>query len=95
MIKNTSLLLSQNSLLNLDLSDVTIAGESIGGILPITVSLKIPNRIKKLLCFNPYDYDTKFAEGIRRGNFFCKFYPFHVGLPLIGSFFLCSKINLF
>ena len=60
----------------LDLSDVTIAGESIGGILPITVSLKIPNRIKKLLCFNPYDYDTKFAEGIRRGNFFANFILF-------------------
>ena len=71
----------------LDLSDVTIAGESIGGILPITVSLKIPNRIKKLLCFNPYDYDTKFAEGIRRGNFFANFILFHVGLPIIGSFF--------
>ena len=66
---------------------MTIAGESIGGILPITVSLKIPNRIKKLLCFNPYDYDTKFAEGIRRGNFFANFILFHVGLPLIGSFF--------
>ena len=33
----------------LDLSDVTIAGESIGGILPITVSLKVPNRIKNYL----------------------------------------------
>ena len=31
-----------------DLTDVSIAGESIGGILPITVSLKIPERIKKL-----------------------------------------------
>ena len=71
----------------LDLSDVTIAGESIGGILPITVSLKIPNRIKKLLSFNPYDYDTKFAEGIRRGNFFANVILFHVGIPLIGSFF--------
>ena len=72
----------------LDLSDVTIAGESIGGILPTTVSLKIPNRIKKLLCINPYDYDAKFAEGIRRGNFFANFILFHVGLPIIGSFFL-------
>ena len=71
----------------LDLSDVTIAGESIGGILPTTVSLKIPNRIKKLLCINPYDYDAKFAEGIRRGNFFANFILFHVGLPIIGSFF--------
>ena len=72
---------------SLDLSDVTVAGESIGGILPITVSLKIPHRIKKLFCFNPYDYDTKFAEGIRRGNFFANFILFHVGIPLIGSFF--------
>ena len=71
----------------LDLSDVTIAGESIGGILPITISLKIPNRIKKLLCFNPYDYDTKFAEGIRRGNLFANFILFHVGLPFIGRIF--------
>ena len=70
-----------------DLTDVSIAGESIGGILPITVSLKIPDRIRKLFCFNPYDYDTKFAEGIRRGNFFSNFILFHVGLPVIGNFF--------
>ena len=62
---------------------MTIAGESIGGILSITVSVKIPDRIKKIFSFNPYDYDTKFAEGIRRGNFFANFILFHIGIPFL------------
>tara|TARA_A100001011_G_scaffold369346_1_gene424557 strand:- start:633 stop:1313 length:681 start_codon:yes stop_codon:yes gene_type:complete len=72
---------------HLKLSDVTLAGESIGGVIPITIASKIPSKIKKIFCFNPYDYDTRFAEGIRRGNFFANFILFHVGLPFVGNFF--------
>ncbi len=71
----------------LNLSNVTLAGESIGGVLPITVSSKIPSKIKKIYSFNPYDYDKNFAEGISRGNVFSKFILFHIGIPILGNLF--------
>ena len=70
-----------------NLKSLTIAGESIGGVLPVTICLEIPKIVKKILLFNPYDYDTYFGEGIARGNFFSKFILFHGSLPFLGSFF--------
>lgn len=69
------------------LKNLIIAGESIGGVLPITISNKLPNIIKKVFLFNPYDYDTYFGEGLSRANFFAKFILFNISLPLVGSFF--------
>ena len=72
----------------LNLKDLTIAGESIGAVLAATIAKKIPTRIKKIFCFNSYDYDTRFAQGVMRGNFAATFLLFHVSLPLgIGVFF--------
>ena len=51
------------------LKDLIIAGESIGGVLTISISLKIPSKIEKFFSFNPYDYDEFFGDGISRGNF--------------------------
>ena len=79
-----------------NLSDVTIAGESIGGVLPITVANKIPDKIKKIFSFNPYDYDKKFGDGVRRGNLVSRFIIWSMSLPILGNFFsmLESKIVL-
>lgn len=81
---------------SLKIKEITLAGESIGGVLPATVAVKIPKLIKKIFLFNPYDYDTYFGEGISRGNFFAKFIMFHIGLPIIGNIFssLENKIIL-
>ena len=74
------------------LNNLTIAGESIGAILAATISKKIPEKIKKIFCFNPYDYDKKFADGVSRGNLVSKFLFFHMRLPFgIGYFF--SKLE--
>ena len=70
------------------LKDLIIAGESIGGVLSISISLKIPSKIEKIFSFNPYDYDEFFGDGISRGNFFARFIMFHCGLPLVGKFFV-------
>ena len=40
------------------LEDITIAGESIGAVLASTVAIKIPSKVEKIHCFNPYDYDS-------------------------------------
>ena len=79
-----------------NMSGVTIAGESIGGVLPITVANKIPDKIKKIFSFNPYDYDKKFGDGVRRGNLVARFIIWSMSLPVLGNFFsmLESKIVL-
>ena len=78
----------------LNLKNLTIAGESIGAVLAATVAIKIPTRIKKIFCFNAYDYDKRFAQGAMRGNFAATFLLFHVSLPLgLGVFF--AKLESF
>ena len=72
---------------NKNLSKVTLAGESIGGVLPITVAEKIPDKIKHIFSFNPYDYDKKFGDGIRRGSLIARFIIWSMSLPFLGNFF--------
>jgi pimeloyl-ACP methyl ester carboxylesterase len=57
----------------LNLTDVTLVGESIGGALALTVAASIPQRIKRVYAMNPYDYETRYGDGIRRGNWFSNF----------------------
>ena len=72
---------------NFRIKDLTIAGESIGATLAASVSVEMPNIVKKIFMFNTYDYDSYFGEGVQRGNFFAKFILFHVSLPIIGNLF--------
>jgi pimeloyl-ACP methyl ester carboxylesterase len=52
----------------LNLRDVTLVGESIGGVLALTVSAELPDRIVRAVALNPYDYGEKFGGGIRRSS---------------------------
>lgn len=52
----------------LNLKDVTLVGESIGGVLALTVSTELPDRVKRIIALNPYDYGEQFGGGIRRSN---------------------------
>jgi pimeloyl-ACP methyl ester carboxylesterase len=52
----------------LDLRDVSIAGESIGGVLALTVATDLPQRIARIVSINPYDYGESFGGGIRRSK---------------------------
>lgn len=60
--------MTKDFITKLDLKDVTIAGESIGGVLALTVSSELPGRIKEVYSLNPYDYGEKFGGGIRRSK---------------------------
>ncbi|MBS91568.1 MAG: hypothetical protein CMM95_00750 [Rickettsiales bacterium] len=71
----------------LKIKNITIAGESIGANLAASVSVKLPQVVKEILLFNPYNYDSYFGQGIQRGNFFAKFILFHISLPIIGNLF--------
>lgn len=55
-------------LTRLDLRDVTLVGESIGGVLALTVSVDQPDRVKRVVSLNPYDYGESFGGGIRRSS---------------------------
>lgn len=51
-----------------DLRDLTLVGESIGGVLSLTVAAELPARVKRVVSLNPYDYGEKFGGGIRRSS---------------------------
>jgi pimeloyl-ACP methyl ester carboxylesterase len=55
-------------LTKLDLRDVTLVGESIGGVLALTVSVDQPDRVKRVVSLNPDDYGESFGGGIRRSS---------------------------
>jgi pimeloyl-ACP methyl ester carboxylesterase len=70
----------------LNLTDVTLVGESIGGALALTVAAAIPQRVKRVVAINPYDYETRYGDGIRRGNWFANFIIGSLQVPVLGAF---------
>ena len=50
----------------LDLKDVTLAGISIGGAIPLIIAANHNPRVKKVIAINPYDYAR--GMGIARAN---------------------------
>jgi pimeloyl-ACP methyl ester carboxylesterase len=50
----------------LDLKEVTLAGISIGGVIPLLIAAKQNPRVKKVIAINPYDYAS--GMGITRAN---------------------------
>ncbi len=79
----------------LDLKEVTIVGESIGGVLALTVASQLPNRIKEVVSSNPYDYDKKYGDGVRRGNFLANFVISQFAIPYIGAVVAAMENILF
>ena len=69
----------------LDLSNVTLVGESIGGALALTVAASLPQRVKRVYAINPYDYETRYGDGIRRGNWFANLIIGSLQVPLLGA----------
>ena len=79
----------------LDLKEVTLAGESIGGVLALTVANKLPSRIKKVISSNPYDYDRKYGDGVRRGNLLANFVISQFAIPYVGAVVAAMENILF
>src|SRR5262245_40857053 len=50
----------------LDLEDVTLAGISIGGVIPLIIAAKQNPRVVRVIAINPYDYGR--GLGIARAN---------------------------
>lgn len=60
----------------LNLTNVRLAGESIGGVLALTVAAEVPERVAGVYSLNPYDTGEKFGGSIRRSRFGITIAPF-------------------
>jgi len=78
----------------LGLEKITLVGESIGATLSLTIAASIPNKIKQVIAVNTYDYETRYADGIRRGNFIANFMMWNYSIPINGAIFAALE-NLF
>ena len=67
----------------LDLRDVTLAGESLGGALALQASIDLKDRVSRVVAFNSYDYPS----GLERGNTFARFIIGSVRMPGLGPVF--------
>src|SRR5579859_4767985 len=69
-----------NLITRLDLRDVTLLGESMGAVLALTTAAVLPERIRRVLAINPYDY----AGGIARSSLLARFIVTGVLAPVVG-----------
>ena len=70
----------------LDLNDVTLAGISIGGVIPLIIAAKQNPRVTKVIAINPYDYGD--GTGLARANIFA-WLTVNVGkVPVLGEAFM-------
>jgi len=67
----------------LNIDNVTIVGESIGGSLGLMLAAKNNSRIKKVVSVNPYDYGNGF--GIARGSWVGALLFYMNKIPLLGA----------
>jgi len=64
----------------LDLRDVTLLGESMGATLALTAAADLPDRVRRVIAINPYDY----AGGIARSSLLARFIISGVLAPGVG-----------
>src|SRR5215217_1513133 len=65
---------------DLDLSDLTLAGESMGATLSLTASVDLRDRVRRIVAFNTYD----FADGIKRANLLARMVVGSIRAPVSG-----------
>ena len=64
----------------LDLSDVTLAGESMGATLALTASVDLGGRVRRVVAVNTYD----FADGLKRASPFARLVVGSIVAPAVG-----------
>jgi pimeloyl-ACP methyl ester carboxylesterase len=64
----------------LDLRDVTLLGESMGAVLALTAAADLPDRVKRVVAVNAYDY----AGGIARSSLLARLIVTGVIAPGVG-----------
>jgi pimeloyl-ACP methyl ester carboxylesterase len=64
----------------LDLNDVTLLGESMGAVLALTAAADLPERVRRVVAVNPYDYNG----GIARSSLLARLIVAGVLAPGVG-----------
>ena len=64
----------------LGLSDLTLAGESMGATLALTASVDLGERVRRVVAFNTYD----FAGGLKRASLFARLVVGSIEAPAVG-----------
>jgi pimeloyl-ACP methyl ester carboxylesterase len=67
----------------LNLRDVTLAGVSIGGVIPLIVAARRNPRVARVVSINPYDYAK--GRGMARGSLFGWITTYVSLVPVIGE----------
>jgi len=67
----------------LDLRELTLAGESMGATLALTAAATLGKRVRQVVAFNTYDY----LPGLERANFLASFIIKSVRAPIVGPVF--------
>lgn len=67
----------------LEIDDVTVAGESIGGSLALLLAARRNPRVSRVIAVNPYDYDG--GRGILRSSAVSKVIFGLSGVPIVGG----------
>lgn len=67
-------------IMQLDLRDVTLLGESMGATLALTTAAELPERVRRVVAINAYDY----AGGIKRSSLLARFIITGVLAPGVG-----------
>jgi pimeloyl-ACP methyl ester carboxylesterase len=67
----------------LELTDVTLAGESMGAAIALTASVELGSRVRRVVASNTYDY----PQGLERANTLAHLIISAVRAPLIGPTF--------
>lgn len=67
-------------IIRLDLRDVTLLGESMGATLALTTAADLPERVRRVVAINAYDY----AGGIARSSLLARFIVTGVLAPVVG-----------
>jgi len=67
------------------IENAIVAGESIGGSIPLRLASQHNPRVKKVIAINPYDYDG--GRGIRRSSRIANLLFFLNNVPILGSTF--------
>ncbi|WP_318219040.1 alpha/beta hydrolase [Streptomyces sp. SCL15-6] len=70
-------------LTELNLHDVTLLGESMGAVLSLTTAADLPDRVRRVVAVNTYD----FADGIARANPLARLVVSGVLAPGLGALF--------
>ena len=65
---------------DLDLTDLTLAGESMGATLSLTASVDLGDRVRRVVAVNTYD----FADGVQRANLLARLVVGNIRIPMWG-----------